>query len=60
MDRSIPYWAGLEGTRWWSTLGKHCQGYVAGPFLNDLPDALEALMLLFVDDVQIVTRGLRT
>ncbi len=25
-------------------------------FLNDLPDVLEALTLLFVDDVQMVTR----
>ncbi len=25
-------------------------------FVNDLPDALKALMLLFVDDVKIVTR----
>ncbi len=37
------------------------QGSVIGPlfiflFVNDLPDAHKALMLLFVDDVKIVTR----
>ncbi len=37
------------------------QGSVIGPllfllFVNDLPDILEALTLLFADDVEMVTR----
>ncbi len=53
--------------RWYAGLPQedtsveNTQGSVIGPFLfllfvNDLPDVLDALTLLFEDDVEMVTR----
>ncbi len=54
---------GLEGTRGWNISKRSGipRGSVVVPlpfrlFVNDPPDALEALTLLFVDDVKMVTR----
>ncbi len=67
VDWSIPFWTGLQSTRWWWTLGAILmhngvpQGSVIGPllfllFVNGLLDVLEALTLLFEDDVKLVSR----
>ncbi len=65
MAWSIPFWTGLKGTRQRITLGttpRHSdvpQGSEKGAvlfrfFMNNLPDAFEALTLLFVDDIKMV------
>ncbi len=63
----MPSWSDLEIARRWRTLGAipvhsgALQGSVIDPllfllFVNDIPDVLEVLTLMFEDDVKMVTR----
>ncbi len=62
MDDSILFWRGLTSTGQWRTLGDHPQAQwcSVGPllfllFVDGLLNALEAMALLFADDVKMVT-----
>ncbi len=64
---SLTFWLSLESTRRWRTV-MHSgapQGCVKGPllflfFINGLSGVLDALTLLFADDVKTVTRRSRS